>query len=292
MSENIQNILISQPAPASLEKSSFAPMASKFDLKIDFFPFIKVEGVSLREFRSQRIEILEHTAILFSSRKTIDHFFRICDEARVNVPETMKYLCNSEAVALYLQKYIVYRKRKIFFADGSFAGFMELILKHRDQRMLLTLSEPYNTELIEAMEKLKVSFNRVVLARAVASDLSSIRPERYDLMVFYSPAEITALLAAFEPKALPMIATFGNSTARAALDAGISLRVMAPTPQAPSMTRALELFLAQVHAGEKPAPVTLDAGSRVEEFVKAQQAKPTKKSRAKVAAPAVAARKG
>ncbi len=253
----------------------------KYGLKIDFFPFIKVEGVSLREFRSQRIELLEHTAILFTSRTTIDHFFRIREEARIAIPETMKYLCNTEAVALYLQKYIVYRKRKIFFADGTFQGYMELILKHRDEKMLLTLSEPYNTEIPSAMERMKLNFNKVVLSRAVARDLSAVNPSAYDMMVFYSPAEITALVNVFGTQNLPRIATFGNSTARAVVDAGIPLSTMAPAPQAPSMTKALSIYMDEVNAGREVAPVVLENGNKVEDFLKAQEAKPSKKNRSK-----------
>ncbi len=253
----------------------------KYGVKVDFFPFIKVEGVTLREFRSQRIEILEHSVILFTSRTTIDHFFRICEEARVTIPESMKYLCHTEAIALYLQKYIVYRKRKIFFADGTFQGFMELALKHRDERMLLTLSEPYNPEISTAMEKLKFKFDKVVLSHAVARDLSGLKPSDYDLMVCYAPAEITALAAAFPADKLPMIATFGVTTARAAADSGIPVRVMAPTPQVPSMTKAIDLFIARIHAGEEVPPVTPEHNSQVEEFVKAQEAKPMRRTRSK-----------
>ncbi len=253
----------------------------KYGVKAEFYPFIRVEGVSLREFRSQRIEILDHSAIVFTSRTSIDHFFRICEEARVNIPEGMKYLCNTEAVALYLQKYIVYRKRKIFFADGTFQGFMELIIKHNDERMLLTLSEPYNPELATAMARLKINFDRVVLSRAVARDLSALKPEAYDMMVFYATAEIAALTAAFPVDQLPVIATFGAATARAAVDAGIPVRVMAPTPQVPSMTKAIDLFIARVNAGEDVPPVVLDAANQAEEFVRAQEAKPTRKSRPK-----------
>ncbi len=272
---------MSQPAPAVIEKSPFWELMQKHGLKVEFYPFIKVEGVSLREFRSQRIEVLDHSVVVFTSRTTIDHFFRICEEARITIPESMKYLCQTEAVALYLQKYIVYRKRKIFFADGSFQSLMELILKHRDERVLLTLSEPYNADLSSAMEKLKIRFNRVVLSRTVPRDLSGIDPSAYDLMVFYTPAEIAALTGAFPLDKLPMIATFGNGTAQAAVDAGITLRAMAPTPQVPSMARALELFIARVNAGEQVAPVEFARTSKVEDFVKAQEAKPSRKSRAK-----------
>ena len=170
----IKSILVSQPAPAAIEKSPYNEIISKHHLNVKFHPFIKVEGISLKEFRSQRIEILDHTAVIFTSRTTIDSFFRICEEARIAVPESMKYFCNTEAVALYLQKYIVYRKRKIFFADGAFANFMELLNKHKEEKYLLTVSEPHKPEMPLAMEKLRLTFDKVVLARTVSADLSGI----------------------------------------------------------------------------------------------------------------------
>ena len=160
----VKKILVSQPVPAIPEKSPFFEISRKHGVQIDYNPLIKVQGVSLKEFRSQRVEILTHTAVIFTSRTTVDSFFRICEEARINVPETMKYICQTEAVALYLQKYIVYRKRKIFFADGSFTNFLELIIKHKDEKYLLTLSEPHKPELPEALERLKLQVDKVILA--------------------------------------------------------------------------------------------------------------------------------
>ena len=205
--------MISQPAPAVIEKSPFYEIIQKYNAKIDYRPFIKVVGVSLKEFRSQRVEILEHTAVVFTNRTTVDSFFRICEEARITVPETMKYFCNTEAIALYLQKYIVYRKRKIFFADGKFDTFMELILKHKEEKFLVSLTEPNNGEVPDTMEKLKLNLSKVVLAKTVAADLEGIEPSQYDLMVFYSPSEISTLVSAFGVESIPTVATFGTSTA-------------------------------------------------------------------------------
>lgn len=140
---------------------------------------------------------MEHSAVIFTSRTTIDNFFRICEQARITIPEGMKYFCNTEAVALYLQKYIVYRKRKIFFADGTFSALVELIAKHKDEKFLLTLSEPHKPELPMALEKMKLRFDKVILARTVSADLSDVDIADYDLLVFYSPSEITSLLGAF-----------------------------------------------------------------------------------------------
>ena len=274
-------VLISQPAPAIPEKSPFHEVTRKHEVDIAYRPFIKVEGVSLKEFRSQRQEILAHTAVIFTSRTTVDSFFRICEEARITVPETMKYLCNTEAVALYLQKYIVYRKRKIFFADGSFVSLMELIMKHKDEKFLLTLSEPHNPELPQTLEKLKIGFDRVILSRTVSTDVSDIEPGNYDLMVFYSPSEIGALRSAFGDNAPRRIGAFGENTARAAIQAGFEVVAMAPTPEAHSMAKAVDIFLTRLEAGEEIIPVQVEENRKASEFIKAQQSKNSRRGRAK-----------
>lgn len=277
----IKSILVSQPAPIIFEKSPFYELSSKHGLEIEFRPFMKNEGVSLKEFRSQRVELLSHSAIIFTSRTTIDHFFRICEEARVVVPETMKYFCNSEAVALYLQKYIVYRKRKISFANGTFDNFMRLIIKNKDEKFLVTLSEPYNPELVDTMQKLKINFDKAVLSRSVSSDLSDVDLKRYDLMVFYSPTEIATLVSVFGKESLPNIATFGNGTARAIMEHQLTLSVMAPTPQVPSMTKAIDLFVERIKQGEKIEPIVIDIEKQADKFIKAHELKGEGKSRSK-----------
>jgi len=269
----IKKILVSQPKPAVIEKSPFSEIAGKYGLEIDYLPFIKVVGVTLKEFRSQRVEILSHTAVIFTSRTTIDNFFRICEEARISIPETMKYYCNTEAVALYLQKYIVYRKRKIAFADGSFEGFMELLLKNKSEKMLLTLSEPHKPELPQTLEKLKFKFDKLILNRSVSADLSDIALSDYQLLVFYSPNEIKVLKEAFPLGGLPLVATFGEGTARAAIESGIAVNTMAPTPQAPSMARALDIFIEKINRGEDVPCVEIEKDNKAENFVKAQQSK-------------------
>lgn len=272
---------MSQPTPAVPDKSPYNELTSKYKVSVDYRPFIRVEGVSLKEFRSQRIEILDHTAIIFTSRTTVDHFFRICEEARINIPETMRYLCNTEAVALYLQKYIVYRKRKIAFANGSFSNFMELIMKHKAEKMLLILSEPHKPELPETMAKLKLNFNKVILSRTVSADLSDMDITKYGLVAFFSPSEIISLKANFGTDKLPMIATFGDGTTRAALEAGLTVSAMAPTPEAPSMVKAIDIFVGKVNSGKEVEPVQLAGTKQSEEFLKAQEAKPQKKVRRK-----------
>ena len=258
----IKNILVSQPAPAIAEKSPYHEIVLTHHVEVEFQPFIKLEGVALKEFRSQRIDILAHTAVIFTSRATIDHFFRICEEARISIPEGMKYFCNTEAVALYLQKYIVYRKRKIFFADGNFASLVELIAKHKDEKFLLTLSEPHKPEMPLAMEKLKLQFSKAILARTVSADLGSLDVSRYDMLVFYSPSEIASLVGKFPGlNGSPRIATFGHGTTRSAISEGLTISVMAPTPESPSMTRAIDLYIGKINSGEEVAPVTLEEQS-------------------------------
>ena len=246
---------------------------------IEYKPFIRVVGVSLKEFRGQRVEILDHTAVIFTSRTTIDSFFHICEEARITVPETMKYICQTEAVALYLQKYIVYRKRKISFGDGSFTSLIELIVKHKEEKFLLTLSEPHKPELPETLAKLKLSFHPVILARTEASDLSELNPTEFGLLALYSPSDVKALVEKFGTEELPSIAVFGEGTLRAALDAGLKVRANAPTPEAPSMAKAVDIFLTKVAGGEEPDTVEMTTDTRKEEFIRSQQHKLAKKSR-------------
>ena len=288
----IKSLLVSQPAPSIVEKSPFYELIQKFSLAINYTPFIHIEGVGAKEFRSQRVEILDHTAIIFTNRTTIDHFFRICEETRIEVPETMKYICQTEAIALYLQKYIVYRKRKISFADGTFTGLMDLILKHKEEKFLLTLSEPHKPEIPATLEKLKVKFDRVILARTVSSDLSEVRPADYQMVVMYSPSEVKSFVDQFVSgkdispgAAFPLIATFGEGTTRKAIESGLVVSAMAPTPEAPSMARAIEIFIGETNAGRAVAPIAAAKGDKqakeAEEFIKAHQIKEIRKSKAK-----------
>ena len=275
----VKNVLISQPRPAVLEKSPFFELSNKYGIDVDYKPLIRVVGVSLKEFRSQRIEILDHTAVIFTSRTTVDSFFKVCEEARITVPETMKYICNTEAVALYLQKYIVYRKRKISFADGSFTGLLELIIKHKSEQLLLALSEPHKPELPDTLAKLNLNFHPVILAKTVAADMSELKPSQYDVMALYSPSDVKSVVEHFKVEELPVIATFGEATLRAALDAGMSVKASAPSPEAPSMAKALDLYINKIKRGEKVAIVEVHNDEAKEEFIRVQQNKLAKKSR-------------
>lgn len=282
----VSKILVSQPRPAIPEKSPFFEVAKRHAVEIEYNPLIRVVGVSLKEFRGQRVEILDHTAIIFTSRTTVDSFFHICEEARIAVPETMKYICQTEAVALYLQKYIVYRKRKISFADGSFTNFLELIIKHKEERFMLALSEPHKPELPEALAKLKLKVDPVILARTVATDLHQVDLKSFDLMALYSPSDVKALIGQVSAEELPHIATFGEGTLRAAIEAGMSVKASAPSPEAPSMARAVEIYLERCAKREEIADVEFKTDSEKEEFIRIQQHKLAKKSRARRASAA------
>ena len=275
----VSKVLVSQPRPAIIEKSPFYELSRKHNVAIEYKPFIRVGGVSLKEFRGQRVVILDHTAVICTSRTTSDSFFHICEEARITVPETMKYICQTEAVALYLQKYIVYRKRKISFGDGSFTSLIELIVKHKEEKFLLTLSEPHKPELPETLAKLKLSFHPVILARTEASDLSELNPTEFGLLALYSPSDVKALVEKFGTEELPSIAVFGEGTLRAALDAGLKVRANAPTPEAPSMAKAVDIFLTKVAGGEEPDTVEMTTDTRKEEVNRIQQHKLATKSR-------------
>ena len=240
---------------------------------------IRVVGVSLKEFRAQRTEILDHTTMIFSSRTTIDSFFRICEEARITVPETMKYICNTEAVALYLQKYIVYRKRKISFADGTFNSLVELIVKHKDEKFMLALTEPFKPELPETLAKLKLSVSPVVFARTVSADMLDLHPEEYDIIALYSPNDVKALTENFDIEKLPVVATFGEATLRAAKEAGLKVKASAPSPEAPSMVKALDIYCTKMEEGVAIDDAVVKEDKDKEEFIRAQQSKLQKKSR-------------
>lgn len=245
----VKKILISQPAPPS-DKSPFSELTSRHKVQIDFRPFITVEGVTVKEFRAQRVDVLAHTAVIFTSRKTIDNFFRICEECRIAVPEDMKYFCVTEAIALYLQKYIVYRKRKIFYGTATFADLMEVVAKHREEKFLVALSDPHKAEIQQLLAKAGVKFTKIILAHTVPADLSDIAIDGYDLVACYSSADIRALHQNFSSLPQGMIvATLGNATAREALAAGLEVNIMAPTPKYPSLTMAIDKYITALNGG-------------------------------------------
>jgi uroporphyrinogen-III synthase len=245
----IKKILISQPEPVT-EKSPYSDLAEKYNLKLDFFQFIHVEGISMKDFRHQNIEILSHTAILFTTKTGIDHFFRTAEIFKVVIPETMKYFCISESIALYLQKYIVYRKRKIFFgATGQFKNLIDVMSssKHRDDKYLVVLSDMYKAEIPQLLDKGKFKYTKGIFYKTVSSDLKHLDIKSYDILAFFSPQGIKSLFVNFPDFKQEdiIIAAFGPTTAKAVADAGLTLNIPVPTAEALSMPSALELFIKQ-----------------------------------------------
>jgi uroporphyrinogen-III synthase len=248
----IKKVLVSQPKPAS-EKSPYYDIAEKYGVKIDFRPFIKVESVTAKEVRQQKVSILDHTAVIFTSRHAIDHFFHLCVEMRVTIPETMKYFCTTEQIALYIQKYVQYRKRKIFFgATGKIEDLLPAIVKHKTEKYLVPVSDVHNDDIKNLLDKHNIVHKEVVMYRTVSNDFSADEEFDYDMLVFFSPAGVSSLkknFPDFDQKDVK-IGTFGSTTAQAVRDAGLRLDLEAPTVQAPSMTAALDMFIKENHKGK------------------------------------------
>ena len=252
MALSIKKLLVSQPKPAS-EKSPYFDIAEKYGVEIDFRPFIKVEPLSSKEFRQQKISILDYTAVVFTARTAIDHFFHLCEELRVTIPETMKYFCMTEAIAVYLQKYIVYRKRKIFYGmNGKLDDLVTVIAKHPKEKYLVPVSDVHKDDLLSMLEAKKINFIKAVMYRTVSNDFAVDEKFDYDMLVFFSPAGITSLMKNFPnfKQEDIKIGCFGPTTAKAVKEAGLRLDVEAPTHEAPSMTAALEMYLKKQASGK------------------------------------------
>ena len=249
----IKKVLVSQPKPAS-EKSPYYEIAEKYGVKIEFRPFIKVEGISAKEFRQEKVSILDHTAVIFTSRHAIDHFFNLCTELRVTIPETMKYFCVSETIALYIQKYVQYRKRKIFFGNtGKIDDLIPAVVKHNTEKFLVPMSDVHNDEIGNILDKNKINHTEAVMYRTVSNDFTESESFDYDMLVFFSPSGISSLMKNFpdfEQKDIK-IGCFGTTTAKAVRDAGLRLDLEAPSVEAPSMTAALDLFIKETNKAEK-----------------------------------------
>jgi len=242
---NIKNILVSQPQPADFAKSPYSDLAKKYNLDIDFHKFIKIEEVPSKEFRQQKINLLDHTAVIFTSRNAVDHFFRMAKELRLEIPDTMKYFCISEATAFYLQKYVQYRKRKIFYGKQNFAQLVDIIKKHKDEKYLLPCSDIHKASLSKLLEENKIVYSKAIMYKTVAANLSRVKINNYDMLIFFSPSGITSLLKNF-PKYQQgdtLIAAFGPTTSKAVKDSGLQLNIKAPTKTAPSMTMAIDEFI-------------------------------------------------
>ena len=243
----INRVLVSQPKPSS-EKSPYYDLADKHSVEIIFRPFIKVEGLTPREFRAQKVSIPEHTAIIFTAKTAIDHFFRLCEEMRITMPDTQKYFCTSETIANYLQKYIIYRKRKIFFPKtGKFADLIPSMVKHRDEKDLLAVSDVNKGLDGDLLEKNRINCDRAVIYRTVSNDFAPDEPLDYGMLVFFSPQGIESLIKNFPnfEQGDMAIATFGAATAAAAREAGLRVDIEAPTVKAPSMPAAIDQYLTE-----------------------------------------------
>ncbi|CAM1370350.1 uroporphyrinogen-III synthase [Tenacibaculum soleae] len=240
----VKTILVSQPAPKT-ETSPYFDLAEKQKVKIDFRSFIHVEGIDGKEVRSQKIDLNNYTAIILTSRNAVDHFFRIAEEMRFTVPDSMKYFCQSEAVAYYLQKYVVYRKRKIYVGTRTFPELSKLIKKHKDEKFLLPSSDKLKPLIPAELDKLGVNWKRADLYKTVVSDLSDLENVFYDILVFFSPSGIDSLFKNFPnfKQNDTRIAVFGNSTIKAVEDRGLRVDIAAPTPETPSMTMALDKYI-------------------------------------------------
>lgn len=240
----VKTILVSQPKPES-EKSPYFSLAKKCKVKIDFRPFIHVEGLTAKEFRLQKISILSHGAVIFTSKNSMDHFFRMCKATRITVPNEMKYFCVSEAIAYYLQKYITYRKRKVFIGKQKVEDLLSVLKKHKKCKFLLPCSDILKDSIPQFLNDNDIDFTKSIMYKTVCSDLSDLENVFYDILVFYSPSGIKSLYQNYPnfKQNNTRIAAFGPTTSKAVLDAGLSLNIKAPSPEFPSMTMALEQYI-------------------------------------------------
>ncbi len=248
----LKSVLVSQPKPET-EKSPYFDLADNCKVKVDFRPFIHVEGVPAKEFRAQKINLLDFDAVIFTSRNAVDHYFRAAEEMRVKIPDEMKYFCISESTAFYLQKYIVYRKRKIFYGQQTFADLVAVLKKHKECNFLLPSSDILRQNIPALLNENGFKYQIATLYRTVCSDLSDLKDVNYDVLVFFSPSGIKSLYQNFPDfkQNNTRIAVFGPTTANAAEEAGLKIDISAPSPESPSMTKALELYIKKVNKAKK-----------------------------------------
>ncbi|HAT75770.1 MAG TPA: uroporphyrinogen-III synthase [Flavobacterium sp.] len=247
----VKTILVSQPEP-KVENSPYFELQNKHKVKVDFRSFIHVEGVSAKEIRLQKIDLNNFTAIILTSKNAVDHFFRVAEEMRYKVPEGLKYFCQSEAIAFYLQKYVVYRKRKIYVGPKDFADLTPLFKKYKDEKFLLPASDQLNADAPITLNNLKVDWTQAIFYKTVVSDLSDLADVYYDVLAFFSPSGIKSLFSNFPDfeQNNTRIAVFGSTTQKAALEKGLRIDILAPTPETPSMTMALEKYISEANKGK------------------------------------------
>lgn len=247
----VKTILVSQPEP-KIENSPYFELQNKLKVKIDFVPFIHIAGLSAKDVRAQKIDLSKFTAIILTSRNSVDHFFRVAEEMRYTIPDDLKYFCQSEAVAFYLQRYVIYRKRKIYVGQKEFSDLAPLIKKFKDEKFLLPNTDQLNADVPQTLNELKIDWVKGTFFRTVVSDLSELKDVYYDILVFFSPTGIRSLFENFPDfkQNNTRIAVFGNTTKQEALDRGLRIDIMAPTPETPSMTGALEKYILDVNKGK------------------------------------------
>jgi uroporphyrinogen-III synthase len=246
----VRHILVSQPQPQENEKNPYLDLARKHNIQVTFRQFIKVVGLTAQEFRAQRIDILEHGAVILTSKMAVDHYFRICNEMRVTVPETMKYFCINEQTAYYLQKYIQYRKRKIFFGHGTILDLVDVIRKNKAEKFLLPSSDVHKEKIVDFLEEVKITFTKATFYKSVCADVSDLKTlDPYDILVFFTPVGIKALKQNFPnfKQGNTRIAAFGHSSAMTVLNLGYRLDIFAPNPQNPSMSGALDTYIKEAN---------------------------------------------
>lgn len=242
--KRVESLLVSQPVPKD-ENSPYFKLAKKYNINVDFRPFIHIEPIDIKEFRKQKIDILAHSAVIFTSRNAVDHFFRLCMESKVEMPPDMKYFCISEQTANYLQKYIVIRKRKIFTGSKTASDLIEILKKHKNEKYIFPCSNIRKNDIPDFLSGNGYDFSEAVIYKTVASDLSDLANVNYDIIAFLSPSGINSLFVNFPDfkQNNTRIAAFGPTTSKAVRDAGLTLDIEAPMPNAPSMTGAIELYI-------------------------------------------------
>lgn len=247
----VRTILVSQPEP-KIENSPYSELQQKHKVKVDFRSFIHVEGVSAKDVRAQKVDLNNFTAIILTSKNAVDHFFRVAEEMRYKVPEDLRYFCQSEAIAFYLQKYVVYRKRKIYVGQKDFADMTTLFKKYKDEKYLLPASDQLNSDATTTLNNLKINWTPAIFYKTVMSDLSDLADVYYDILAFFSPTGIKSLFKNFPDfkQNETRIAVFGTTTQKEALDHGLRIDILAPTPDTPSMTMALEKYVAEANKGK------------------------------------------
>jgi uroporphyrinogen-III synthase len=246
----VKSLLISQPKPVEGDKNPYLDLSKKYNLNPTFRQFIKIEGLNSQDFRTQRVDILEHGAVILTSRLSVDHYFRLCNEMRITVPESMKYFCINEQTAYYLQKYIQYRKRKIFFGHGTILDLVDVIRKNKDEKFLLPASDVTKEQIVDFLDELKITYTKATFYRTVSANLTDIKSlNDFDMLVFFTPAGIKSLKQNFPnfKQGTTRIAAFGHVAAQTVKDLGYRLDIFAPNPQNPSMSGALDTYLKEAN---------------------------------------------